>query len=141
MAKRRKIDRYGLCPAKQNAPQKECHQGKNNRAKRIDMTDRIQADAALRVRSEIAKMLGHITMRGLMQCNCKNHRERIDGNILENAIHLQVQKAQDSLCLAAPLRACLRLTLSLCPFAGRRLPRAPPAQPDARAGSVSPLHR
>ena len=84
LAQRRVIDRHRLRPAEEelSAGRSRMHERHDDRADQVDVAQRIEADAALRVRGHVAEVPRHVAVRGLVQRDGEQHRERVDGDRL-----------------------------------------------------------
>ena len=56
----------------------------------VDVPDRIQADAALRVRGHVAEMARDVAVRGFVQRDREQNRERVDGERLDELVDVDV---------------------------------------------------
>ena len=113
MAQRGEIDRHRLGPAEQDAAQPQGQQREQYSADRIDMAQRIQADAPLLIGGHIAKMPRHIAMRRFVQGDGEQHGYRREGDGLYQLVNLHQESINSFYGRIAASRARSFLRLSM----------------------------
>ena len=76
-------DLQGSDPAAKELGYSQQHQGQRDRSNRIDVPQGVQADPPLLERRHVAKMLGDVAMRRLMQRDRKDDRQRVNRDELD----------------------------------------------------------